>query len=107
VVIRTSERNGTVVDQTLAQQGLERQIGMVVQTFMAMPMVAARTGYICNVPHRMAQTFADLFDLSVHEPPIRFSPTPLIMSWHRRFDGDAAHAWLLDQIRAVVRRSAQ
>jgi DNA-binding transcriptional LysR family regulator len=102
IVIRTSERQGTVVDQTLAQRGLQRQIGAVVQNFMAMPMVAARTGYICNVPNRMARTFADLFDLSVHEPPIDFPPTPMFMSWHRRFDGDAAHAWLLEQIRSVV-----
>ncbi|CAL8476846.1 LysR family transcriptional regulator (plasmid) [Caballeronia sp. S22] len=102
VVIRLPDRQGSIVDQTLAQRGLQRQIGAVVQNFMAMPMVAARTGFICNVPSRMAGTFAELFELSVHEPPIAFDTSPLFMSWHRRFDADPAHAWFLDQIRFVV-----
>ncbi|CAE6753563.1 Nodulation protein D 2 [Paraburkholderia domus] len=102
VVIRTADRQGTIVDQTLAERGLQRQIGAVVQNFMTMPMVAARTGYICNVPSSMAETFADLFDLSVHEPPIAFPPTPMFISWHKRFDGDAAHVWMLEQIRSAV-----
>ncbi|WP_234725270.1 LysR family transcriptional regulator [Cupriavidus metallidurans] len=100
VVIRS--RQNTVVDQMLAQRGERRQIGAVVQNFMAMPMIAARTGYICNVPSRMAATFAGLFDLSMHEPPLDFDPSPLYMSWHRRFDADPAHVWLLQQIRAMV-----
>ncbi|CAG2150585.1 Nodulation protein D 2 [Cupriavidus yeoncheonensis] len=100
VVIRS--RQNTIVDQTLAQRGEHRQIGAVVQNFMAMPMVAARTGYICNVPSRMAATFAGLFDLSMHEPPLDFKGSPLYMSWHRRFDADQAHVWLLQQIRAMV-----
>jgi DNA-binding transcriptional LysR family regulator len=102
VVIRTPEQEGTIVDQTLARRGLRRQIGAVVQNFMAMPMIAARTGYICNLPNRMAETFADLFDLSVHEPPIDFTDTPLLMSWHKRFEADPAHSWLLEQIRSMV-----
>ena len=102
VIIRMSERQGSIVERTLAERGLQRHIGAVVQNFMAMPMLAARTGYICNVPDSMAATFAGLFDLSIHEPPIAFAPTPMFMSWHKRFDGDAAHAWLLEQIRAAV-----
>lgn len=100
VVIRS--RQSTIVDQTLAQRGEHRQIGAVVQNFMAMPMIAARTGYICNVPSRMAATFAGLFDLSVHEPPLDFNASPLYMSWHRRFDADPAHVWMLQQVRAMV-----
>jgi DNA-binding transcriptional LysR family regulator len=102
VVIRLPDRQGSIVDQTLAQRGLQRQIGAVVQNFMAMPMVAARTGYICNVPSRMASTFGELFEMSVHEPPIAFGTSPLIMSWHKRFDADPAHAWFLDQVRSMV-----
>jgi len=100
VIIRS--RQATIVDQTLAARGERRQIGAVVQNFMAMPMIAARTGYICNVPSRMAVTFAELFDLSMHAPPIDFSPSPLYMSWHKRHESDPAHAWLLAQVRAMV-----
>jgi DNA-binding transcriptional LysR family regulator len=102
VVLRMPNRQGSIVDQTLAQRGLQRHIGAVVQNFMAMPMVAARTGYICNVPRRMASTLAEMFELSVHEPPIAFDTSPMIMSWHKRFDADPANAWFLDQIRSMV-----
>ncbi|SCU90731.1 Transcriptional regulator [Cupriavidus necator] len=100
VVIRT--RQSTVVDQMLAQRGEHRHIGAVVQNFMAMPMIAARTGYICNVPSRMAPTFAKMFGLSVHEPPLDFASSPLYLSWHRRFEADPAFAWLLNQLRAMA-----
>jgi DNA-binding transcriptional LysR family regulator len=102
VIFRTPDGQKSIVDQTLAERGLQRHIGAVVQNFMAMPMIAARTGYICNVPGSMAATFANQFDLSVHEPPIAFPPTPMIMAWHKKFDGDAAHSWFLEQIRFAV-----
>ncbi|MGO4220697.1 LysR family transcriptional regulator [Lysobacter sp. TAF61] len=99
VVIRTADRRGTVVDQMLAQRGLQRSIGAVVQHFLAMPIIAARTGFICNLPRRMGTTFAELFELSVHEPPLPFASTTAFLSWHRRFDADPGLAWLLQQIR--------
>jgi DNA-binding transcriptional LysR family regulator len=102
VVIRMPDRKGSIIDQTLAQHGLRRKIGAVVQNFMAMPMVTARTGYICNVPTLMAGTLAQLFDLSMHEPPIAFVPSQLYLSWHQRVDADPAHAWFLEQIRLTT-----
>jgi DNA-binding transcriptional LysR family regulator len=102
IVIRTPERRGTVVEQTLAEKGLRRQIGAVVQHFIAMPIIAARTGYICNLPSGMAPTFAKAFDLSLHEPPLAFPPSPLYLSWHKRFEADQALAWLMQKVRKVV-----
>lgn len=99
VVIRTADRRGTVVDQMLAQRGLRRSIGAVVQHFLAMPIIAARTGFICNLPSRMGNTFADLFELSVHQPPLPFAATTVFVSWHRRFEADPGLVWLLEQIR--------
>ena len=53
----------------------------------------------------MGPTFAKLFDLSVHEPPLAFPTTPLFVSWHRRFEADQALAWLLQKIRHVVKHA--
>ncbi|WP_213959796.1 MULTISPECIES: LysR family transcriptional regulator [unclassified Variovorax] len=102
IVIRTPERRGTIVDQTLAERGLKRPIGAIAQHFISMPVIAARTGYICNLPSGMGATFADLFGLSVHEPPLPFAPSPLYLSWHKRFEADQALAWMLQKIRHVV-----
>lgn len=102
IVIRTLDRRGSIVDQTLIQQGLRRQIGAVVQNFIVMPVIAQRTGYICNLPSRMGPMFANLFNLSMHEPPLPFAPSPLYLSWHKRFEADPAMAWLLQKIRDAV-----
>ena len=101
-MIRLAEQRGSVVDQTLAAQNLKRPIGTVVQHFIAMPAIAARTGYICNLPSGMAPTFANLFGLSMHEPPIDFAPSPLYIAWHKRFEADQALGWLLQKIRQAV-----
>ncbi len=102
VIIRTPDRKGSFVDQALAQKGLRRPIGAVVQHFLAMPIIAAKTGYICNLPSRMGVTFAELFDLSVHEPPLQFAPAPIFISWHKRFEADQGLAWLLQKLRQAV-----
>jgi DNA-binding transcriptional LysR family regulator len=106
VIIQMPPRQESVVEQTLSSLGLQRSIGAVVQNFMAMPIIAARTGYICNVPSRMAGAFAERFGLSVHEPPVDFAATPLYMSWHKRFEADPAHAWLMQQIRDMAQEPA-
>lgn len=102
IVIHTTDRRGSVVDQTLAQQNLRRRIGAVVQHFIAMPIIAERTGYICNLPSRMGPTFAGLFNLNVYEPPLPFAASPLYISWHKRFEADPAIEWLLQKIRQAV-----
>ncbi|SAK51111.1 LysR family transcriptional regulator [Caballeronia arationis] len=104
VIIQMPPRQESIVDQTLANLGLQRPVGAVVQNFMAMPIIAARTGYICNVPSRLAGAFAERFGLSAHEPPVDFSATPLYMSWHKRFEADPAHAWLMQQIRDMAQK---
>ena len=67
-----------------------------------MPAVSARTGYVCNVPDRIADSFAELFELSVHQPPIDFPPSPLFHAWHARFESDPALVWLLERMRSVM-----
>ncbi|WP_338581546.1 LysR family transcriptional regulator [Pseudomonas sp. MAG733B] len=102
VVISMHERGGNIIDRTLAAKSLSRCIGAVVQNFMAMPVIASQTGYICNLPSPIARTFADVFNLSCHSPPLEFPEPELIACWHARFDADEGLQWL----RAQVRRCA-
>jgi hypothetical protein len=66
---------------------------------MAMPVIASQTGYICNLPSPIARTFADMFSLSCHAPPLEFPEPELIACWHTRFDADEGLQWLRVQIR--------
>jgi DNA-binding transcriptional LysR family regulator len=102
IIFQWFDRTGSVVDHALAAKGHKRKVGAIVHTFLAMPAVAARTGYICNVPYQVSERFAELFDLSVHRPPVDLPPSTLFHAWHVRFESDPALAWLLQRMREVM-----
>lgn len=102
VMIETHQRHGNIIDAALQAQGLARRVGVLVQNFMAMPVIASQTGYICNLPAPIAQVFAGTFGLSCHEPPVDFPSPVLIAYWHARFDSDAGLKWLRGRIKASV-----
>ncbi|WP_422421668.1 LysR substrate-binding domain-containing protein [Pseudomonas sp. GZD-222] len=102
VMIETHQRQGNIIDDTLQAQGLARRIGVLVQNFMAMPVIASQTGYICNLPGPIAKAFAETFGLSCHEPPVDFPAPELVAYWHARFDSDPGLGWLREQIKACA-----
>jgi len=102
VMIETHQRHGNIIDDALQAQGLSRRVGVLVQNFMAMPVIASQTGYICNLPGPIAQVFAGTFGLSCHEPPVDFPAPELIAYWHARFDADPGLKWLRGRIKACV-----
>lgn len=102
VMIETHQRQGNIIDATLQAQGLARRIGVLVQNFMAMPVIASQTGYICNLPGPIAKAFAETFGLSCHEPPVDFPAPELVAFWHARFDTDPGLDWLRKQIKACA-----
>ncbi|GAB6403113.1 LysR family transcriptional regulator [Pseudomonas sp. MHK4] len=99
VMIEMHQREGNIIDTTLQAQGLARRVGVLVQNFMAMPVIASQTGYICNLPGPIAQAFAETFGLSCHQPPVDFPEPELIGYWHARFDADPGLRWLREQIK--------
>nr|WP_180206922.1 LysR family transcriptional regulator [Pseudomonas sp. SbOxS1]NYU07246.1 LysR family transcriptional regulator [Pseudomonas sp. SbOxS1] len=105
VMIEVHQREGNIIDNALQALGLARRVGVLVQNFMAMPVIAAQTGYICNLPGPIAEAFAETFGLSCHEPPVDFPAPQLIAYWHARFDADLGLKWLRERIKdcAVTR----
>ncbi|OWL86503.1 MULTISPECIES: LysR family transcriptional regulator [Halopseudomonas] len=99
VMIEMHQRGENVIDDALRAQGLARRSGVLVQNFMAMPVIAEQTGYICNLPAQIAHVFAQTFNLSCHTPPLDFPAPELHAYWHNRFDTDQGLAWLLQKIR--------
>ena len=92
----------TVVIDAMAALGSERRVGARVRTTVGMAAVAARTGFVCNLPLPVAEPFAKVFDLTIHEPPIPLATAWLYSIWHARFEGDPALAWLLGALRRVM-----
>jgi DNA-binding transcriptional LysR family regulator len=102
VVIGMQSYGGSVIDQALTAKGQKRRIGAVVQNFMAMPAIAAQTGYLCNLPSPLALAFVDVFNLSCHATPIAFPEPEAKLYWHNRFDEDESLQWLRIQMHGCV-----
>lgn len=101
VVIHPLDHRGSVVDMALAKNGLKRPIGAVVQNYMVMAMVAAQCGYICHLPHLLADQFGDLLGLAVYDLPVEVPASPLIATTHARFQSDPGVMWLLQKVRDI------
>lgn len=86
------------VDTALADQGLERRIGLTLSQMYAAPAIIARSNMIATLMKGVVKTslFADqLFEM---KPPVELAPVPFVMSWHRRTHNHPAQQWLRECI---------
>jgi DNA-binding transcriptional LysR family regulator len=87
------------VDQLLLAEGLERRVVASVDGFAAALALARGSHLIATVPEKHTAGLRD--GLHSFELPIPAQPYTISLLWHPRLDGDAAHRWLRECIRAV------
>ena len=95
-----------LVDQKLAEHGLQRRVVLSLPQFVVAPFVVAETDLVATLATRVARRFAAAsLGLAVHEPPIPLPDWPLSLMWHRRVDDHPATRWLRDCIAEVAARA--
>jgi DNA-binding transcriptional LysR family regulator len=97
-------REGTrigVIDEWLAEKGLERRIALVVPHFLSAPFIVAKTDTLLSLPERIARQFVNLAPLRILPVPLDLPDYRLVMIWHPLWEKDPAHRWLREQILAV------
>lgn len=95
---------GGYVDDLLAERGLARRVARAVPYFRVGLELVAQSDDVLTVSERVARLLAPSLGLRVLEPPLPLAPFALSMVWHPRFDGDATHAWLREQLVTVTQR---
>jgi DNA-binding transcriptional LysR family regulator len=100
LISRTGTRIG-VVDEWLAEKGLERRIALIVPHFLSAPLIVAKTDMLLSLPERIARKFVGSAPLSILPVPIDLPVYELVMIWHPLRENDPAHRWLREQILAV------
>ena len=100
LISRTGTRIG-LIDDWLAEKGLERRIALIVPHFLSAPFIVARTDMLLSLPERIAQKFLDLAPLSILSAPIDLPAYDLVMVWHPLRENDPVHRWLRGQILAI------
>ena len=89
------------VDDALRTKGLTRHVAVSVQYYGIVPLLLQGSDHVATLPARFLQRYAaelDSFPLPFETRGFRLHAT-----WHPRFDTDAAHVWLRDQLAACAK----
>jgi len=93
-------RRSLDLDQHLAARGVQRRFAIMVPAFSALPAFLRGTPLLATVPGLLARhTLTGLASCPV---PIACPTLPMYLIWHVRYQQDAAHRWLREQLQAVV-----
>ncbi|MBD1915636.1 MULTISPECIES: LysR family transcriptional regulator [Cyanophyceae] len=98
----TLRRDATgIVDQILAEQGLQRRVALTVPYWLALPTAIATSDLIAAIPSCLEQHFLQYYPLQVFELPLEVPNWVVSMAWSKLSDRDAANLWLRQIIREV------
>jgi DNA-binding transcriptional LysR family regulator len=102
LISRTGSQAG-LIDEKLAELGLERRINLIVPHFLSAPLIVAETDMILSLPYRLAAQFSKLVALKILPVPLELPNYDLAMIWHPLREKDPAHCWLREQIQTIGR----
>jgi DNA-binding transcriptional LysR family regulator len=100
-LITITGEGGGMVDTALAAKGLSRRIALRIPSFLAAPLVVARSDLIVTMPRRAAAEFAALAPLALIDPPLAIPGFDVSQVWHERQHADPRHTWLRRLVAAV------
>jgi len=92
----------TATDEALAARGRKRHISLTMPHFHALALAIAKGHVVGSLPVQFAEATAPSHGLKLYELPVGGEELAMGMYWHRRYDGDRAHAWLRNEVRAVL-----
>lgn len=93
-LVTITGEGGGAVDAALAARGLRRRIVLRIPSFIAAPLVVAKSELIVTLPRRAAERLAALAPVALVEPPLPIPAFNLSQLWHERQHADPRHRWL-------------
>jgi len=102
VVVSRRGRLTAPIDNLLAAEGLQRWVVSAVATLTMALHVASRSDVLVTTTAFISRPLIDAFKLITRPLPVEFPPVSINCNWHQRYDSDAAHVWLRDQVRATL-----
>ena len=93
-------RRSLDLDQHLAARGVYRRFTVMVPHFSALPAFLRGTPLLATAPGLLLRH--TLHGLASCPPPVACPGVSMYLIWHARYQQDAAHRWLREQLEAVV-----
>jgi LysR family transcriptional activator of mexEF-oprN operon len=91
------------IDERLAALGRQRHVVICTSNFLVLPYLLHGVAAVAAVPTLMAQYCAEAVGLAASPLPVELDAYDVAMLWHVRTDGDPAHRWLRDRLRAAAK----
>lgn len=86
--------NRAALDRALANMKQGPRIPVSVPHLLALPALLENTDLTAIIPRPLAQSFAEIHPLSIHELPYTSPHVDVQLLWHERTLKDAAQLWL-------------
>lgn len=103
VQIAPRGRPGGPVDDALAALGLSRRVAIRTPSFLAAPLLVARSDMVITAPRTVLEPLAELLGLRTFPVPVDVPGFRVHAAWHARVSQDPAHRWF----RGVVTRASR
>lgn len=93
-------RRALELDQRLAEHGVQRRFVVMVPALSALPAFLRGTPLLATVPGLLGRE--TLRGLASCPPPVPCPTMPMFGIWHARYQQDAAHRWVREQLEGLV-----
>lgn len=104
-VMVSSPRSGhALVEDALAQLGVQRNIVARVPQFTVLPELLSQSDLLVILPSRVANLYVSQGALKATSLPVELPDFQVKVHWHRRQDTSVAHQWLVEEIVKVLGR---
>lgn len=103
-VHRVTDSVDPVVDR-LRVKGIHRSVALSVSNDFVAARAVAETDLICTASVTVGRQLAALYAIRLQALPFDLGLLPTRMIWHERFQRDARHVWLRQQVEAAYRNA--
>jgi len=92
-----------IAEQAWRSLGLTREVALIVPSFMAAALAAARTDYLAALPRRVAEALGPLLPLKPVRPTFELPRASVTLVWHARTDADPGARFFRELVLRAVR----
>jgi DNA-binding transcriptional LysR family regulator len=92
-----------VIDEHLAQQGLQRNVAARSAHFSLIPLMVANSLLVLTTGRLFCSRYTETLPLAVMKCPVTFPPLTYYQLWHDLAHASTAQRWLREQVKEAAR----
>ncbi len=104
VAIRTEGRSQEVIEKTMQEHGIVRNVFLTVPHYLGLVSIIANTDLIAIIPMDLAGAFEAQRGMRIYPLPFKSPTVEVKHIWHKRFHTDPANQWLRELVRNALQQ---